>query len=139
MRIILIAVLLCFSIQGISQEIQVKDSLSAIISAEGTWLNKKVYLKCTVKNQREDGFLVFEVKSDSGYQYIGNTPVSGVPVDFPLLYCFSYEDAEFKGAEFRVTCLTPGKEKSVSIPFKVEKRIHVETAEIDKKEKPIRD
>lgn len=127
----IITVLIMFLSQQVFALNNRADTSAAIVSAEGTWVKSKVYLKCLLKNQKEDGFLVFEIKKNGVYQYVGNTPVTGVPVEFPLLYCFNYEDADFTTSEFRVTCLTPGKEKISSIPFTVErKNSSVATAEI---------
>lgn len=141
MRTIVSVILLCISLSVYSQNRTAsQDTVASIVSVEGTWLKSKVYLKCMLKNQKEDGFLVFEVMKNGSYQYVGNTAVLGVPVEFPLLYCFNYEDPEFKTSEFRVTCITPGKNKVTSVPFKVERAAGtVETAVIGTSQERSRD
>jgi hypothetical protein len=110
-----------------------KDETASIVSVSGSYVNSKVYLKCLLKDQRKNGFLVFEVFRNGKFEYLGNTPVVGVPIETPLLYCFNYSDPNFESSQFRVTCITPDQPRLISNPITVEAPVkEKETADAPK-------
>lgn len=115
--------MLLISLQGNATGVNCtkEDTAAKIITFSSVTAESKVYLKWTVQNQKKDGFYIIERSADNdAYEYAGHVEGIGVPVEAPILYCFSDSLLKNKSIFYRVIHINTDGELLKTSPIKVE-------------------